>query len=222
MDAQTEGYAAAVSSETETYLDRVADCAGRLPGAINAYGVDDDAFATAVDDIAAAESDCDDALRELRRLLSERSRPNYTDVYLRADDVARLYAAVDEIPNAVERFARELRAIAPSLGGARAIVEEMASLAVEATEALAAATGEYVESLLVEGGTASVGPAVEEIRALESAADRLKYEGLAAAFDEAATPDALVVRELVVGLDAAIDAVEDAADQLLVLRSGKP
>jgi len=223
MDAPTEGYAAAIRSKTETYLDRVTDCVRRLADATDAYGDDPGAFAAAVDDLAAAESDCDDALRELRTLLSEPSAPNYTDVYLRADDVARLYAAIDEIPNAVERFARELRAIAPPLDGdVRATVREMASLTVEATEALSAATREYVESLLVAGETASVGPAVEEIAALESECDRLKYEGLAAAFDGAPPADAVVVRDLLVGLDAAVDAVEDAADELLVLRSGGP
>lgn len=223
MDTPTEGYAAAVRSETETYLDRVTDCVRRLPGAIDAYGDDPDAFAAAVEEVAAAESDCDDALRALRTLLSEPSAPNYTDVYLRADDVARLYAAIDEIPNAVERFARELRAIAPRLDDdVRATIRKMASLTVEATEALSAATREYVESLLVEGEPACVVPAVEEIAALESECDRLKYEGLAAAFDDASPADAVVIRELLVGLDAAIDAVEDAADELLVLRSGEP
>lgn len=223
MDAQTQGYAAAVRSHTDTYLDRVTDCTARLPDALDAYGTHPEAFEAAVGDIAINETDSDDALRDLRTFLSESSSPNYTDVYLRADDVARLYTAIDEMPNAVERFARELRAIAPELDDdLRATVREMVALTVEATETLATATRDYVESLVTEGETARVTEAVEEVATLESECDRLKYDGLARAFDVEPTADALAVRELVLTLDAAMDAVEDAGDQLLVLRSGEP
>lgn len=219
MDTATREYATAVRESTDTYLERATDCVGHLPDALDAYGRDPSAFETAVDRIAARESDCDDALRAVRALLGE-SPPNYTAAYLRADDLARLYVALDAVPNSVERFARELRAIEPDLGDdLRATFREMAVLTGDATAVLAGATDDYVGDLVTEGDLTPVADAVEEVSALESECDDLKYRALFRAFDAYPTADALVVRSLVLTLDAAVDAAEDAADQLLVANS---
>ncbi|WP_132059988.1 DUF47 domain-containing protein [Halorussus amylolyticus] len=220
MASATEGYAESVRERTATYLDRVTDCTALLPDALDAYETDPPEFENAVERIAACESACDDALRDLRALLGESAPPNYTDVYLRADEVARLYAAIDAVPNRVERFGRELDAMNPTLSeDCRVAFHEMATLTHHATVELTDTTTAYVESLVTEGETASVAESVADISAAESECDRLKYESLASAFDSRPPADALVVRELVVTLDAAMDAVEDAGDQLLFMNS---
>lgn len=119
-------YAEAVCTLTETYLGEVTACAGHLPAALDAYGTDREEFAAAKDRIAARESDCDVALRNLRSTVAG-ATPNYTGVYLRVEDVVRLFAAIEGVPNSTERFVRELGAIGPTLSpGLRGVLREIA------------------------------------------------------------------------------------------------
>jgi hypothetical protein len=220
MEPATDDYGAEVRALTETYLDAVTEAVVHLPDALDAYGTDSEAFDTAVERIADRESACDDALRGLRGVLRESMPPNYTDLYLRIDDVARLYAAIDAVPNRAERFVRELRAIGPALDDeVVATLREMAVLTTEAAARLADVVADYVEYLIADAESVGVTDAVEAVAGLESECDGLKYEALAATFEGRPTAEALVVRELVLTLDAAMDAVEDAADHLLFAAS---
>ncbi|WP_166035590.1 DUF47 family protein [Halorussus pelagicus] len=220
MSSARGDYAAAVRRLTETYLDGVTDTTAHLPDALDAYGTDPAAFEEAVERVAEHESACDTALRELRGTVRESMPPNYTEMYLRVDDVARLYAAIDAVPNRAEGFVRELHAITPELGdSARTTLREMAMLTAEAAAELAAATTAYVEQLVGESAAVSVTDAVDRVADLESECDGLKHDALAAAFEGRPTAEALVVRELILKLDAAMDAVEDAAEHLLFVAS---
>jgi uncharacterized protein Yka (UPF0111/DUF47 family) len=100
-------------------------------------------------------------------------------------------------------------------------VSEMAALVAEATVVLTDATAAYVESLVTPGDPIRVTDAVDTIATLESTCDAHKYDALQSAFRQCKTADALVVRELLLSLDGAMDAVEDAGDHLLSMNSAE-
>lgn len=220
MVTVTGAFADEIRTRTDTYLQQVEATTAHLPDAVDAYGENADAFVAAVDRLSTQESECDATLRDLSTLLGESLPPNYTDVYLRADDVVRLYGCLDAIPNRVERFARELASMRPELPSAvRDAFGEMAALLVEGTVILTDLADAYVESLVTSGDPIVVADEVETIVALETECDAYKYEALKAVFAECETADALLARELLLALDAAMDAVEDAAEHLLSMQS---
>ncbi|MFC7133006.1 MULTISPECIES: DUF47 family protein [Salinibaculum] len=220
MPTVTDAFGDEVLARTETYLDQVRAATAHLPDAVDAYGTDRDAFEAAVDRLSTQESECDATLRELRTLVGESLPPNYTDVYLRADDVMRLYDCVDAVPNHAESFVRELAAMRPDLPErVHEALAEMASLATEATVVLTDVTEAYVESLLAAGEPVRVVDSVDTLATMEGDCDAHKYDALTAAFGACSTADALVVRELLLALDDAVDAIEDAGDHLLSMSS---
>ena len=220
MVTVTGAFGDEVLSRTDTYLQQVEATTAHLPDAVDAYGENADAFVATVDRLNTQESECDATLRELSTLLGESLPPNYTDVYLRADDVVRLYGCLDAVPNRAERFARELANTRPSLTPeTRETVREMAALVAEGTVILTELTGAYVEGLVTSGDPIVVADDVETIVALETECDAHKYDALQTAFENRETADALLVRELLVALDAAMDAIEDAAEHLLSMQS---
>lgn len=220
MSTVTDAFADEVLARTGTYLDQVESTTAHLPDALDAYGTDDSAFEAAVDRLGTQESECDATLRELRTLVGESLPPNYTDVYLRADDVIRLYDRIDAVPNRAESFARELAAMRPDLSPAvQDALVEMASLTAEATVVLADVTEAYVESLVTAGESVRVADDVQRLATMEGDCDAHKYDALATVFEECSTADALAVRELLLALDDAMDAVEDAGDHLLSMNS---
>jgi DNA-binding transcriptional ArsR family regulator len=66
---------------------------------------------------------------------------------------------------------------------------------------------------------ATVADEVETVVELETACDGFKYDAFETAFADYETADALMVRELLLVLDAAMDAIEDAAEHLLSMQS---
>jgi len=220
MVTVTGEFANEISARTDTYLQQVETATAHLPDAVEAYGDDADAFVATVDRLSTQESECDATLRELSSLLGESLPPNYTDVYLRADDVVRLYSHLDAVPNCAERFARELASMRPDMTtDTRAALREMSALVVEGTVVLTDLADAYVESLVTAGDPIVVAEDVQTIVALETECDAHKYDALKTAFAECETADALVIRELLLALDAAMDAVEDAAEHLLSMQS---
>ena len=220
MDTVTGAVGDEISARTGTYLQQVETTTAHLPDAVDAYGDDADAFVATVDRLSTQESECDATLRELSSLLGESLPPNYTGVYLRADDVVRLYGCLDAIPNRAERFARELASMRPDLSpDTCAALQEMSSLVVEGTVILTDLADAFVETLLTAGDPIVVADEVQRIVALETDCDAYTYDALTTVFEERETADALVVRELLLALDAAMDAVEDAAEYLLSMQS---
>jgi|AntRauTorcE11898_2_1112593.scaffolds.fasta_scaffold38922_2 uncharacterized protein Yka (UPF0111/DUF47 family) len=220
MVTVTGAFADEIRSRTDTYLNQVKATTAHLPDIVDAYGENPDAFTAAVDRLNTQESECDATLRELNTLLGESLPPNYTDVYLRADDVVRLYSRIDAVPSRSERFARELVNMRPSLTAeTRNVLREMGELVVEGTVILADLADAYVESLVTSGDPIVVADEVETVVELETACDGFKYDAFETAFADYETADALMVRELLLVLDAAMDAIEDAAEHLLSMQS---
>ena len=103
MARTQESYADAMTVRSNQYLSAVRECIAVLPATVLRYETDE--FETLTSRLSERESNCDAALRKLRRLCG-RATPNFTGVYLQAGAVMELYAAVDEVPNAAEDFVR--------------------------------------------------------------------------------------------------------------------
>ncbi len=220
MVTVTDAVADEVHDCTTTYLDQVETTVSYLPDAVDAYGKDPGAFRAATDRLRTCESECDATLRGLRTLLAESMPPNYTAVYLRVDDVVRLFDRLDGVPNRCERFVDELAAMDPALRpGTRDHIRQMASLTVDATSIVTDVTAAYVENLLTEGERIRLVDDVDRIATLESECDAARTAAIADAFATRDPADALVVRALVLSLENAMDAVEDAGEQLLSMNS---
>jgi uncharacterized protein Yka (UPF0111/DUF47 family) len=188
-----------------------------LPDTLDHYG--DPAFAETAARLSERESEADEHLRTLRELLGEFAPPNYTDVYLRTGEVMRLYARIDEVPDAAERFVRDLKTVEPTLSGpVQDNFYEIATLTVAATETLADVTEAYVASLVSEGASTSFTADIEHIARLEGEADAHRQAAVERVFAREATTGALLVRDLARSLDEAADATEDAADHLLFMQ----
>jgi len=214
--ASTDRMADELVAKTGVYLHHVTESTDDLAAALDAYGTDEDAFDTAVSRLVAVESACDRTLHELRRTVASEIDPSFSGAYLRKTDLLELYTRVDRIPTELERFARQLRAMSPSLTDAHlSTFTAMTDHVGGAVETLTTAISSFVERLIEGGSGGDPAATVERVAELESTCDQLKYDALSAAFAEGPSPQALVVRELLVCLDGAMNAVEDAADHLL-------
>ncbi|MFC4407473.1 DUF47 domain-containing protein [Haloarchaeobius iranensis] len=213
----TDGMTDELLAKTSTFLQHVTESTETLATALDAYGTDGDAFERELSRLVAVESACDNTLHELRRTVGSELDPSFSGAYLRKSDLLELYTHVDRIPTELERFARQLRATEPSLTDSQlATFVEMTDHIDTAARTLTAAISTFVERLVTGGTGGDPTATVERVAALESACDQLKYDALGAAFDgDEETSAALLVRDLLVCLDAAMNAVEDAADHLL-------
>lgn len=213
-ETETGRFATTFEERTEQYLDRVDGTVTRLPMVLETYRTGRTSFHQDVDEVRGMESACDDLLAVLRRTIAS-STPNFTGIYLQRGDVLELFVRIDEVVNRVETFLTELAAMCPALSdGAHDDLVRMADLTAQATSLLTTATTSLIETLCRTGTETAVTGLVDEVRTLESRCDTTRTKLLADAFAEREADDALLWRELAVTLDAAMDAVEDAADQL--------
>jgi uncharacterized protein Yka (UPF0111/DUF47 family) len=217
MVTDTEAYAADVIEETSAYLRAVEASVAPLAEAVAAYGGPD--FPAVCDRIVERESAADDHLRSLRTLLGRLAPPNYTDVYLQTGAVMRLYALVDEVPDAAERFVRDLGTLGPVFSdAARTQLRDLATLLVEVVETLTAMVERLVADLVADGESETLTGDVQYLAGLESDCDGHRRRAVEAAFETCETADALVVRDVARSLDGVADAAEAAADHLLFMQ----
>ena len=213
----TDAYGTDVRTATVGYLDAVCNCIELLPVTIEQYG--DPSFEETAALLCEHEPTADEHLQELRTVLSDTVPPNYTDVYFRTDEVMRLFALIDAVPNVAEDFIHDLETIQPMLPGP--VIDDFAEIAtvtVTATDHLADVTEAYIAELVTEGQTDNYTDGIEAIAALEGQADARRQAVVERVFDDGATPGALLVRDLAQSLDSAPDAAEDAADHLLFMQ----
>lgn len=214
--ASTDRTTGELVAKTGVFMHHVTESTDDLAAALDAYGTDGDAFTSAVDRLVAVESACDSTLHDLRRTVASEIDPSFSGAYLQKKDLLELFTHVDRIPTGLERFAHQLRAMAPVLSA-----EQLASFAAmtdhisAAVRTLTEAISGFVERLVEGGDRDDPAETVARVAERESACDQLKYDAVAAAFEEGATPRTLMVRELFVCLDGAMNAVEDAVDHLL-------
>ncbi len=195
---------------SETYLEEVTECVSALDGVF-------DGTESGVERVESLESRCDETGRALRSALGA-AAPTFRGVYLQAGDLAEFYTRTDEVANHAEAVALDYRATGAYLGPVRPHLREMVADAVVASAHLETATAAY----LADGEDDTVSEAVSRIRELERACDDRRHDAVRVAFEQRDAADALVVRELVRGVDAVVDAVEDAADHIEFMVSLSP
>ncbi|MFB6180146.1 MAG: DUF47 domain-containing protein [Halorientalis sp.] len=219
-DTKTAAFQAEFRALTGEYLDAVVDCTAGLPVVIECYERDVMAFHQECQRISGLESDCDDLLGAVRTTVGNSMPPNFTGVYFQPGSVLELFVRVDEVANHAEQFCAELAAMRPALAESeRADLVRMADLVVEGIETLATATADLRTALCGPGVETGVQSQVSTITRLESACDATRDKLLADVFADGPTTRALVTRELIVTLDDAMDAIEDAADHLIYVDS---
>jgi len=215
MALDHESYATDVLDTTDVYLTAVRECIAVLPATVLGYGTP--AFGRRVDRLDERESVCDELLVDLRQLCGK-AGPNVTDVYLHTDDVLELYALIDALPNAAERFAAELQTAGPNVTDTtQQDLASMAALASRATMVLTDVVETFVAGLLASGTAVDPIDDIDLVASLEGRADQVKHGIQRRVFADGPSAHALVVRDLARTLDATLDAAEDAADHLLFL-----
>ena len=209
---------------TERYLDRLADCVEALPRLVEAYRAGRE-HRTALAEVRSHESECDAIKLELGGLLSgadgaDSTPPAWDRRY--TDRTLELYEDLDAIANAAEGFAGELVAIGPTRCGACLDgLAEMVGLAVSAMAELEAVVEAFVRALCRPEEAVSVTDGVSTIRAIEGEADSVRDRVIEAAFADEDGGDAIAYRQLAVGLDGVLDAIEDATDRMHLVAGGE-
>lgn len=206
---------------TDRYLEELTACVGTLGPLLDRYRSDGE-YGRIVERTRRLESDCDETRRKLSGLVTgvnpESTGIRQTWVYLHTDRLLELYSTLDSVANTTEQFATELGAIepprlVPCLDG----LHRMAGHSVLAAKELEAVVSAFVRALCRPDGTVSLTKQVTRIRALESEADAVKSDVLSAAFDGDSIGTEVVYRQLVVLLDAVLDAIEDVTDRMHLL-----
>ena len=220
-ETPTERFRSEFDDQTDRYLDTLIECTARLSPALECYGHDAAPFWDELEAVHRLESDCDDLLRDLRLSVAESMQPNFTGVFFQPGPVLELFARLDAILTAVEQFLTDLAAMEPSLSvTALSDFVRMADIVADATASLASVTADLCDVLCgIDSEAEALHQRVESVLAAESRCDTVRDKLLSDAFAETDTAEALVVRELALTLGRAMDAVEDAAEQLVYVDS---
>lgn len=209
-----------VRERTESLLTDVGRCVELLSGLLEDYGRSPEAFDDDVLTLREQESACNATARGLRLSVGQSMTAEPTGLYLMAGDLVSLYTLVEAVANRAERVGTELAAIRPAVSeDCLTALLGLAERAIEAFEALAAATRAYVESLVVNGDPNEVVEPVERVRSIESDCDEYRQAALRIAFEDGPTLDALGIRAVVYDLDGVVNGIETAADRLDVMRA---
>jgi uncharacterized protein Yka (UPF0111/DUF47 family) len=196
------------------------ECAARLPQLVAAYGTDPERFEQVRATTATLVSEVGELALQCRRALGSEMEPAFSRVYLRRADLLELVERYEAVAAATERFAAELDAVGPALSpGVRVGLAQIARMSHDAVAGLERTAVDYVEALAADA-TPGVETGIERVRSLEAECDAVRGECLRTAFGgETCEGEALVVKDLLDGLDAVPDAAGDAARHLVYVAS---
>ena len=216
----TEAFETRLCDATETYLQTVTSTTDGFTDAMADYHRDPETIERTRGRLRTLETACDESLDAVRRLIGESMPPNVTEAYLRTEDLLALFQYVDRIPNRIERFTAELYAIDPPIDAdIRACIRDVSGRIAVATATLSRIVEAYVSGMCSCGEGIHVEPHVRRIARCESDCDAIRDRLIEHVCRDGVDAEALVVRELIVVLDSAMDAVEDAGDHLLYMNS---
>jgi uncharacterized protein Yka (UPF0111/DUF47 family) len=219
QETPTSAFRTEFTDVSNRYFECLVDCAESVRPAVEYYGGDEDAFCGELERARRLESDCDDLLATIRTTVARSMEPNFTRVYFQPDGVLELFDRADVAANHVETFLGELAAMDPTLSVAVTTgFARMGDLVVEAIAALSTAVGDLF-AVPAHRTVDTVHDARETVADLESRCDTVRQKLVSEAFATRDTADALVVRQLALWLDRAMDAVEDAAERTVYLDS---
>ena len=214
-----------LESKTVTYLDQLADCTERLPTLLTAYAEGRE-YEPIIDQIEAAENDCDQTRREITALIANAGTREIgllnTPINLNQSALLDFYKQLDVVANHTERIAQELSMLQPAASNnSYEQFQEMATLIVEMTEVLNDVVERFITGLARNNASETLTDEIETIRALESKCDTARNDVIATAFSSD-LPQPLVYRELAVLLDELANTIEDLTDRITVISSEEP
>ncbi|WP_299267945.1 DUF47 family protein [Halorientalis sp.] len=202
-ETPTTAFRTEFTDVSDRYSDALADC-------VEYYEHDERAFCGELERARRVESDCDDLLATVRRTVGQSMSPNFTRVYFQPGGVLELFARTDETANHVETFLGELAAMESTLSAAAtADFARMGDIVVEAVGVLSAAVSDLF-SAPAHRKVDAVHDARAAITDLESRCDAVRQKLVSEVFATDDTAAALMIRELALWLDRAMDAVEQA------------
>ena len=206
---------------TTRFVELVGTCLDRLADLLSLYS-SGDPYERCVRQVRALESECDSTYRSVTTHVSTARADDLelrlTGIHLHREQLLGLFADLDEVANAAERFASDLQAIEPPrVDDCLAGLEEMVASARAGVRFLEGAIPAFVRSLTDPAASLSFAETVGPARRIESHVDELRDEVIATAFEREPPATALVYRELALLLDGLADAVEDVTDRMVLV-----
>jgi len=214
-----------LESQTETYLDRLADCISLLPELLDQYRTDGD-YRETLDEIQEIESECDRLNRDINGTITNAGPDDIgllnSRVHFNASSLVSFYGTLDVIANLTERIGQELLMIQPDHDNACfERMYEMAESAAAGMEPLADVVGRFIHSLSTTDESDTLTDEINAVRRMESECDELRNEIITTAFD-GAVDEPLLYREFAILLDKLANNMEDVTDQVIVIASNEP
>lgn len=224
MPSDTD-FESTLEAKTVTYLEQLVDCTERLPTLLTAYAEEDE-YEAIIDQIEAAETDCDQTRRDITALIANAGTREIgllnTPINLNQSALLDFYKQLDVVANHTERIAQELAMLQPApTNDSYEQFREMAVLIVEMTQVLSDVVERFISGLARNDASETLTDEIETIRALESNCDTARNDVIATAFSSD-VPQPLVYRELAVLLDELANTIEDLTDRITVISSEEP
>ncbi|SNR47622.1 DUF47 domain-containing protein [Halorubrum vacuolatum] len=220
------GFGERLETLTETYVERLEACAALLPELCERYASDGD-YSGTLARIESLESEADDLVREITAMITDAGADDIgllnTRINFNQSALLDLYGDLDIVANHTERIAQEVVMTRPDPEREPfARLREMGEEVVAMAETLADVVVRFVRGLARADTSENITDGIESIRAAESRCDTLRNAAIEAAFEDGATAEALLQRELAILLDELANAMEDLTDAMVIIASKEP
>lgn len=224
-DAGDADFGAQLEAKTDTYLDRLTECVGLLPEALDQYAAGEPTDDT-VERIEDLESECDQLHRDITALITNgdpadmgirNTRLNYNQ-----SGLVEFYRRIDVMANLTERIAHEITMMRPPYDndcfrGLREMAEEVASM----QSTLEDVVERFVHNLTTIDASDSFAADIQAIRDAESRCDAIKNDVIETAFNDG-IDQPLMYRELAILVDDLANTMEDVTDGIITISSDEP
>jgi len=214
-----------LESQTETYLDRLADCVSLLPELLDQYQNGGD-YRETFEEIQEIESECDRLNRNINGTITNAGPGDIgllnSRVHFNTSSLISFYGQLDVIANLTERIAQELLMIQPAHDNeCFQRMAEMADSAAAGMAPLVDVVGRFIHSLSTTDESDTLTEEINAVRRMESECDDLRNAIITTAFD-GDVDDPLLYREFAIMLDKLANTMEDVTDQVIVIASNEP
>lgn len=220
------GFASELTAITTEYADRIAQSVAFLHEAYEGYG-SNGPYHGAIEQVRAAESECDRYHRRVRYLLAGAAPEDFgllgSRFYVNRTHLLGLYDSLDEVANRAEEAASNLTTMhSPHSEELFERLTRLAAASVRAAGELQDALTTLTRCLRATDASETIDGHIRTVREIESEADTLRNEVVSAAFNDPEIDDPLVVRAIARSLDDVINAIEDTTDRIAVVASVEP
>jgi len=214
-----------LESQTETCLNRLADCISLLPELFDQYRTDGD-YRETFEEIQEIESECDRLNRNINGTITNAGPEDIgllnSRVHFNTSSLISFYGQLDVIANLTERIAQELLMIQPAHDNeCFQRMSEMADSAAAGMAPLVDVVVRFIHSLSTTDESDTLTDEINAVRRMESECDELRNAIITTAFD-GDVDDPLLYREFAILLDKLANTMEDVTDQVIVIASNEP